>query len=348
MPDSSMNRTDAPPSAAPAQAQDKLRWGIIGLGQVARGRVVPAIQRRGAGTLLACAGRCPQATTQAAAELGIARVHADWQALLADPGIDAVYIATPNALHADVAVAALDQGKHVLCEKPMALALADAQRIVDAARRSGRIFRLALQIRREAVLQRAFQLMREGVIGDVRFMDIERLAPIGQAGTWRRERGQGGSILYDVGVHLLDLATWMGGADVETVDALAHPVRAPAGEDSITMLALLANGVQVTLRCSRELPYGRNSFSAMGTRGMLATGALRWAQQHVLTRQSQAGGHEEIHEVTDLYGEQAVLFAHDALCGSQYLPNEDDGLRLVRNALRVERALESAGRPRCC
>ena len=112
----------------------ELRWGILSTAAIARHKVIPAMQRARRSRIVAIASRDAQAARRTATELGVPRWHATYEALLADPEVDAVYVPLPNHLHAEWTIAAIAAGKHVLCEKPMALTAADAERMVVAAR----------------------------------------------------------------------------------------------------------------------------------------------------------------------------------------------------------------------
>jgi 1,5-anhydro-D-fructose reductase (1,5-anhydro-D-mannitol-forming) len=109
-----------------------VRWGIIGLGRIADTEIAPAITASPRGELRGVVSRDQGRAEAFAGRHGAARALTSFGELLADPGVDAVYIATPNALHADEVVAAAAAGKHVMCDKPLALAVADARRAVAA------------------------------------------------------------------------------------------------------------------------------------------------------------------------------------------------------------------------
>src|SRR5947207_13351431 len=111
---------------------ERLRWGVLGAARVARRRVIPAIQASANGVVVALASRDLDKGRAVADELGIGRVHGSYEALLADPGVDAIYNPLPNALHAQWTVRAAEAGKAVLCEKPLAQAADPARQVVQA------------------------------------------------------------------------------------------------------------------------------------------------------------------------------------------------------------------------
>ncbi|MEO6244334.1 MAG: Gfo/Idh/MocA family oxidoreductase, partial [Opitutaceae bacterium] len=113
----------------------KLNWGILGTAKIAVNKVIPALQKSSLGHVAAIASRDAAKARAIAAQLGIARAHASYEALLADPGIDAVYIPLPNHLHVPWSLQALAAGKHVLCEKPIALNAREAAELAPAAQK---------------------------------------------------------------------------------------------------------------------------------------------------------------------------------------------------------------------
>src|SRR5947199_7045975 len=113
----------------------KVRWGVLGTADIAVGKVIPAMQRGRLTEVVAIASRSPEKAREAARRLGIARAHGSYEALLADPDVDAVYVPLPNDQHVPWPVRAREAGKHVLGEKPIALSAAQARQLAEAGRR---------------------------------------------------------------------------------------------------------------------------------------------------------------------------------------------------------------------
>ena len=124
-----------------------LRWGILSTARIARTRFIPGVRASTEGTVAAVASRDAGRARAVAAELEIPRAHGSYEALLADPGVDAVYIGLPNGLHPEWTVRAAAAGKHILCEKPAARTRADAARMAAAARDAGVILMEAFMYR---------------------------------------------------------------------------------------------------------------------------------------------------------------------------------------------------------
>ncbi|MEX0859848.1 MAG: Gfo/Idh/MocA family oxidoreductase [Cucumibacter sp.] len=153
----------------------------------------------------------PDLAAARAAEFGFARATADWRALISDPEVDVVSVTTPNALHAEMAITALDAGKHVWCEKPMATNLADAARMRDAARSAGKVAILGYNYIQNPAVRHIEKLLREGAIGTVNHvraeMDEDFMADPDAPFHWKNEAASGHGALDDFGVHPLSLLT---------------------------------------------------------------------------------------------------------------------------------------------
>jgi predicted dehydrogenase len=320
-----------------------LRWGIVGLGSLAENGLVPAASRARRARIVACSTRDPAKARAFAARHGIPRWHPDHESLVRDPEVDAVFVATPNALHAAPVLAAAAAGKPVLCEKPLAPTVEEAERMVAACHAAGVMLRLGLHLRFERFLDRVGDLLRGGAIGEVRALSVERAAPPAERVPWREDPAQGGGVLHDVGVHLLDLAPRLLGAPLLSVAGLAFPPRGAA--DTITLLAEAVTGAQVTLRMTREAPRAAADLMALGTNGFLRTGPLRWVSEYGLTVTTGDGAtREESATPCDLYRDELDGFALDLADGGTRLGTGEGGLRLVRVALAAEEALRSGRR----
>ena len=317
-----------------------IRWGLVGLGKFASEALMPAARRSERAVVAACATRELGKGRAFAERFSVPRVYENAAELVRDDGIDAVYVATPNAEHVPVVLAAAAAGKHVLCEKPLALDLAAGMAAVRACREAGVVLRMGLHLRFEKSLQRIGQILRDGTIGTVRALSIERSAPLDERVAWREDPARGGGILYDVGVHLLDLVPRLAGAEIASVSALGSPPPASGlSAETITMLMRLHNGVQATARISREAPFTASDLVVIGSAGMLRTGPLRWVDEHHIAIVTAAGLSEETIPAADLYRDQLDAFAEDVADGGTRVATGDDGLRLIATAESVTKAL---------
>jgi predicted dehydrogenase len=270
----------------------------------------------------------------------VPQAYDTFEELVHDPAVEAVFVATPNALHKPVVLAAARAGKPVLCEKPLALAVEDGRAIVTACRSAGVQLRVGLHLRFEHSLQRVAEILQSGAIGAVQALSIERTAPTGERVPWRTDPEQGGSVLFDVGVHLLDLAPRLLATEIEAVSALATP-EPPTGRsaDTITMLLRLRNGVQATIRVSRVAPFAGNDLVVVGTAGILRTGPLRWVTEHRIAITTAAETSEEVLPATDLYRAEIDGFSADLTDHGHRLATGDEGVRLIAIVEAVQGAL---------
>jgi predicted dehydrogenase len=236
----------------------KLTWGILSGANIGIKRVIPAIMAGECGTVAAIASRDAQRAAQIARDFGIGRSYGSYQALLDDPGIEAIYNPLPNHLHVEWTVKALEAGKHVLCEKPIALHAADAQAIVEARDRTGMRVVEAFMVRFHPQWQRVRSLVRDGRIGTVRAIQSAFVFSVLDPKNIRNQADIGGGALYDVGCYPIVTARYLYESEPERVIALVdHDAR--LGVDRLTsgMLAF-PNGRHLTFVSSLQLaPYQR-------------------------------------------------------------------------------------------
>lgn len=191
----------------------KLRIGIIGCGGIADGKHLPAITKIKEAEIVAFCDIVKSRAEKAAAKYGTndAKVYVDYQELLADKSIDVVHVLTPNNLHAPMTVAALQAGKHVMCEKPMAKTVEGAQAMLEAAEKSGKLLTIGYQNRFREDARYLYEACRRGELGDIYFAKAHALrrAAVPTWGVFLDAEAQGGGPLIDIGTHALDLTLWM-------------------------------------------------------------------------------------------------------------------------------------------
>lgn len=201
----------------------KLKIGFIGCGGIANGKHFPGMsQQTEYVDMCAFCDLIPERAEKAAKEYGTpdAKVYTDYHELLADPTIDAVHVLTPNIAHCEISVAALEAGKHVLCEKPMAATEADAKKMLEARDRTGKMLTIGYQYRHFPVNQVAKAVVDDGCLGEVYYAEATYLRRRGVPtwGVFTDKSKQGGGPLIDIGTHALDLTLYlMNNYDVEYV-----------------------------------------------------------------------------------------------------------------------------------
>ena len=210
-----------------------LRWGVLGAARIARSALVPALRAAGQ-QVERVAARNPARAEAFAAELGMG-THESYEALIADPNLDAVYIALTNDAHCRWAVAALDAGKHVLCEKPLALNTAEVQAMREAEQRSGRLMMEAFCHIYHPRLADLMSAIGEGRLGDLVSIELNFVNPLDNPADFRWKRALGGGATYDLLVYCTTLVTTIMGAQPESVVA-RQTLR---GEVDLSMGAIL-------------------------------------------------------------------------------------------------------------
>ena len=205
---------------------DRVRWGILGNATIARKCVIGAIQKSRNGLVHALATRSPADAAAVIAEYGINNLYEGYDALLADPAVDAVYVPLPNHLHLPWTLKALSAGKHVLCEKPLACNVAETREMAARAKATDLLLMEAYMYRFHPRSRHIKQLVDQGVIGKpclVRsafcyHMDDDILQSVGNA---RLKPDMGGGALLDVGCYSVSVARWLMGAEPTAVQAQA-------------------------------------------------------------------------------------------------------------------------------
>jgi predicted dehydrogenase len=229
-----------------------VRWGVLSTAQIATEKVIPGMRRAARAEVVAIASRDAATASSAARALGIPVAHASYEALLADPGIDAVYIPLPNHLHAEWTIRALQAGKHVLCEKPIALTVADAERMVEASSASGRVLAEAFMYRHHPSWRLAKALVEEGRIGRLASVDSWFSYFLDDPANIRSILAYGGGALFDIGCYSVNLSRWLFGAEATGVAAAI--VRDPSsGVDVLTTGHLAFPGGLASFTCSTQV-----------------------------------------------------------------------------------------------
>jgi predicted dehydrogenase len=226
-----------------------LRWGILSTANVARTQVIPGIQKADRCRIVAIASRDATRALAAASAAGIPRAHGSYEDLLADPEVDAVYIPLPNHLHAEWTIAAVHAGKHVLCEKPLALTSSDAERMVAAAETAGVLLMEAFMYRLHPSWVAVQELVTSGRIG--RLVAVQSWFSYfnDDPQNIRNVAAYGGGALFDIGCYSVNLSRLLFGAEPQWVSASV--IRDPAtGVDVLTSGLLEFEAGVATFTCS--------------------------------------------------------------------------------------------------
>jgi predicted dehydrogenase len=234
---------------------DPVRWGVLGAANIGVRKVIPAMQRGARTRVIAIASRDVAKARAAADELGIARAYGSYEELLADPEIEAIYNPLPNHLHVPWTIRAAEAGKHVLCEKPIALSAAEARTLLDVREHTGVQIGEAFMVRNHPQWLAARELVAAGRIGELRVV-------AGHFAYFRRDPNDvrsvpewGGGGLMDVGCYPITMSRWLFGDEPEAVIGILD--RDPElGVDRIaSALMRFPSGGQATFTSAMQLVH---------------------------------------------------------------------------------------------
>lgn len=319
-----------------------IRWGLIGASTIAREWVIDAIRATG-GEVSAVLSSDAERARNFALEQGIGRGLTDLESLLADPEIDAVYISTTNELHRDQTIAAAKAGKHVLCEKPLALSLDDAHAMRAATAKAGVVMGTNHHLRNAATHRAMRDAIRDGRIGQplaARVFHAVFLPPHLQG--WRIDRPDaGGGVILDITVHDADTLRFVLGDD--PVEAVAMTQRGGMGqaglEDAVMGVLRFGNGTIAQFHDAFTARYAGTGFEVHGTEGSLI-GRDVMTQRPIGSVLLRNGTGEHVLELPaeNLY-ENALAAFHAAIAGrGQPAATAEDGIWSLATGLAVAEA----------
>lgn len=255
----------------------KIRWGILGYARIARLELVPAIQRSANSELRALASRDEAKLAEARAQVPtLAKVYRSYEELLRDPEVEAVYIPLPNALHREWTIRAAEQGKHVLCEKPMALNAAECREMTAAARMHGVTLMEAFMYRYTARTRAILEVVRSGALGEIKQVNATFRFLLANPASIKLKPELGGGALYDVGCYPVNLIgliadTLAGGepaAGGQPESISAESVRVGGVDVSFSGLLRYPSGLMATVQCGFNA-HKRVFTEIIGTKGVL-------------------------------------------------------------------------------
>jgi predicted dehydrogenase len=244
----------------------KIRWGLLSTANINR-RVIPAIQQSERGELTAVASRSQESADNYADHWQIPQTFASYEAMLRSDAVDAVYISLPNHLHAEWTIAALGAGKHVLCEKPIALTLAEVDQMIAVAEETGLVLAEAFMYRHHPQMKTAGQMIRNDRLGEITLVQATFNFQMGSRENIRLVPTFGGGSLWDVGVYPVSFAQYVMGGLPESVSAVQ--LLGESGVDEFFAGQLTYSGNRVAqFSCAFMTPY-HTMAEVIGTKGRL-------------------------------------------------------------------------------
>ncbi|MBX3441130.1 MAG: Gfo/Idh/MocA family oxidoreductase [Planctomyces sp.] len=317
-----------------------IRFGILGCGRITARGLIPGIKGSSKAELYALASLRPGVAAEWAAEHGATTSYDSYDAVLADPKVDAVYIPATGEQHHALTLAAARAGKHVLCEKPLALNVEQSEDMIRVCGEQGVILQEAFMWRHHPRTKLARKLVEDGELGPLRLIvanfsfDIDR-------SDWRLNPGQGGGAMWDVGCYGVNAARLFAGSEPLDICAAAHWW--PTGVDMTMQIALrFPNDVLANIDCSFEAPY-RCQLELVGEKGRIVLDeAFQPTRPPVLKIQRLSSENLETQTLpeSNQYAEQVNDFC-DSIAAGRLLPPAENGLanmRVLEQALADARA----------
>ncbi len=249
-----------------AESITTLHWGVLGVANIAVRAVIPAIQRARRSQLVAIASRTDSRARDGAERMGIPRAYGSYDELLKDSAVQVIYIPLPNSMHREWTIRCAEAGKHVLCEKPLALTAGDCKEMIAACRRHGVVLMEAFMYRFHPRTERVAQLILEGAIGEPRLIRASFTFAVSDPKNIRLRSELGGGALFDVGCYGINVSRMILG---EPREVFARGRVGPGGVDEQTGAILGFDSDRLALiDCGLRLSR-RQEYEVVGTDGRL-------------------------------------------------------------------------------
>jgi len=318
----------------------KIKFGILGCGRIVHRGLIPGITESPEAELYAIASQRPGVAADVSQEHGISKAYDSYEAVLADPDVDAVYIPVTGEFHKQWTLAAAQAGKHILCEKPLGMTVAEAEEMVRACQDAGVVLQEAFMWRHHPRSKRAKELIEAGKIGDLRLICASFSFDIDHS-DWRLDPNRGGGAIWDIGCYGVNASRFFAGA--EPIDIHCRSQFHESGIDMTTQIALRFPGdVLANIDCSFEAPF-RCHAEIIGTKGSitLPNAFLPAIEAKLLLRTDMEP--EAVPEVITFgecnqYAEQVTDFCASIRAGALQAPAENG----VANMKVLEQAITMA------
>lgn len=305
----------------------KIKWGVLGYARIAKDSVIPAIIRASNSEFHAIASRDPAKLTECQTKFHCPQIYDDYDKLLQDPEIQAVYIPLPNNLHYEWTIKAARRGKHILCEKPLALNAGQCLEMIKECNQNKVILMEAFMYRYSDRIQKVMEVLQSGRIGTVKYINSSFRFLLEREDDYRWQPGQGGGSLYDVGCYPLNFAGMVAGA---TPVAMSGEYVLRNGVDAIFSGVLkYENGLIATIHCGFNA-YLRVYSEIVGTKGVLEIPDTFFGNAGLITVITDAGKQEIPVMESDRYRLQIEDFADAVTEGREPLVRLEETIRNMR------------------
>jgi predicted dehydrogenase len=321
---------------------DKVRWGVLGVSKFAVEKIIPAMQHCGHAEITAIASRRLDTARAAAERFGLARAYGSYDELLADPEIDVIYNPLPNHLHVPMSIRAAEAGKHVLCEKPVALNAAECATLIEARDRTGRQIAEAFMVAVHPQWIRAREIFRSGEIGAPRAIMTAFSYMNRDAANIRNVASYGGGGMMDIGCYAVFTSRYLLGEEPESVQAMMRR-DAEFGVDLLASGLMRFASADALFTCgTQQEPYQRTQI--LGEDGRIEIEIPFNAPPEAPARISiHRGGHSKVEEmpVCNQYTLQGDLFSIAVRDGTPLAVTLENSLGNMKVIDALFRAAES-------
>lgn len=325
-----------------------VRWGVLGCSGIGKSRTIPGLIACENAELYAIAGRNEEKLKAYAEPFAPKKLYTDYQALLDDENVDAVYLPLPNGIHMEWVKKAAAAGKHILCEKPMALTEEQVREMFAAAKEHGVLLEEAYAYRHAQLVQKVKEIVDSGAIGRIRYLESKHSTFDTNRSGIRYQKGNGGGAVYDVTCYNVSLASYLFGKDPEDMSVYCGFDKETGVDVSDAVMLRYEEGVTAMLYAGLDA-YRRGCYSILGETGRIdvdhkfnSSGVC-----HIrVSTGARPQGAEYVDETTteytiwvdDNYKKEIELFSDAVLNGSALTVSEEESLRTARVCDAIRRA----------
>ena len=319
--------------------EKSIRWGILSTANIGRAAVIPAIQASRNGQVVAVASRDAQKAADFAAKNGIPRSYGSYEALLDDPEIDAVYIPLPNSLHCEWTIKSAQAGKHILCEKPLALTASQCLEMDEAAKGNGVLLMEAFMYRFHPRTEKVIELVKAGALGHVCVIQSSFTFRLTQPDNIRLRADLGGGSLMDVGSYCVNLSRTLAGEEPVEVQAVVNWATSGVDDQMIGSLRF-ASGLMAQFNSALNLARCEQ-YTVMGVNGYLnVPAAFIPGKKDALIHEFRE--REETQQVIEGIDEYQCMVEHFADCVLKAEQPRYSALEAAANMRVIEALYQSA------
>lgn len=325
-----------------------VRWGVLGCSGIGKSRTIPGLLACENAELYAIAGRNEEKLKAYAEPFAPKKLYTDYQALLDDENVDAVYLPLPNGIHMEWVKKAAAADKHILCEKPMALTEEQVREMFAAAKEHGVLLEEAYAYRHAQLVQKVKEIVDSGAIGRIRYLESKHSTFDTNRSGIRYQKGNGGGAVYDVTCYNVSLASYLFGKDPEDMSVYCGFDKETGVDVSDAVMLRYEEGVTAMLYAGLDA-YRRGCYSILGETGRIdvdhkfnSSGVC-----HIrVSTGARPQGAEYVDETTteytiwvdDNYKKEIELFSDAVLNGSALTVSEEESLRTARVCDAIRRA----------